>query len=74
LELQPEAREVFDGRYWTKLFECKLAETQDALAAEAKRRNPSDFSTLLGGAGGVSAFYDLWRTLRGRRPLEEQAP
>lgn len=72
LELQPEAKEVFDGRYWTKLFELKLAEAQDALAKEAQLRNPSDFSILLQGTGGVSTFYDMWRTLRGKRPQEDR--
>ena len=73
LELQPEAKEIFDARYWTKLFELKLAETQDALAAEAQSRRPSHFVPILQGSGGISLFYDLWRMIRGRRFHEEPA-
>lgn len=49
---------------WTRRFEEKLARTQDALGAEACRREPADFRTLLHARSGVSFGYDMWRRLR----------
>ncbi|HEU5070774.1 MAG TPA: lysophospholipid acyltransferase family protein, partial [Verrucomicrobiae bacterium] len=46
---------------WTRHFEEKLARTQDALAAEVRRREPADFRTLLHARSGVSLGYDTWR-------------
>lgn len=53
--------EAFDAKYWTTLFEQKLAAAQDALAAEARRRDPDDFQTLLRGGAGQGGVYDWWR-------------
>lgn len=41
-----------------------LAETQDALASESMRREPSLFETLTEGGRGVAAGYDAWQRLR----------
>jgi len=51
---------------WTALFEARMAETMDALAAEAVRRDPAEFEVLLEGRRGVGGIYDLWRRLRAR--------
>lgn len=60
-----------DVRRWTALLEDGLADTMDALAADALTRDPARFVTLLGGRVGVGGVYDLWRraaaALRGRR-------
>jgi 1-acyl-sn-glycerol-3-phosphate acyltransferase len=50
----------------TALFEQRLANTQDALAAEVKRRHPADFTVLLRGGAGQGGVYDLWRSVRAR--------
>jgi hypothetical protein len=60
---RPARPAALDARRWTALFEQKLSETQDALAAEAQRRNPADFHTLLRGGAGQGGVYDLWRLL-----------
>lgn len=49
---------------WTALFAARLAETQDALAAEAIRRRPEEFEIQLRGLAGVGGIYDLWRAAR----------
>lgn len=46
---------------WTQLFEQRLAENQDYLAEEVKRRNPKDFRIILKRTTGQSPVYDLWR-------------
>jgi hypothetical protein len=51
---------------WTALFEARMAEAMDALAAEAIRRQPSDFEVLLEGRRGVGGVYDVWRRVRAR--------
>jgi 1-acyl-sn-glycerol-3-phosphate acyltransferase len=60
-----------DADTWLRHIEDGLAATQDALAAEALRRDPALFETLLGGRAGVGGVYDWWRRvrawLRGRR-------
>jgi 1-acyl-sn-glycerol-3-phosphate acyltransferase len=38
-----------------------LTETLDALAEDAASRDPARFVTLLHGAGGIGAIYDMWR-------------
>lgn len=48
----------------TALLEGKLAETQDALAAEALCRSGDGFNQLLRGRTGQSAVYDVWRWLK----------
>lgn len=49
---------------WRERLDGLLAETQDALAAEAARRDPAAFETLVGGRAGVGGVYDGWRRLR----------
>jgi 1-acyl-sn-glycerol-3-phosphate acyltransferase len=49
---------------WTDRLERALEATQDLLAAEARRRDPADFTTLLEGSGGVGFVYDAWRRIR----------
>jgi 1-acyl-sn-glycerol-3-phosphate acyltransferase len=65
----PACREnsaAFDSKHWTALFERKLTETQDALAAEARRRNAGDFQIVLRGGAGQGGIYDWWRGLKAR--------
>ena len=57
---------AFTHDYWTDLFEQKLEANQDALSAEAQRRNPSEFKTLLLGGAGQGGVYDLWRGLKAK--------
>ena len=52
---------------WRTCIEEALASAQDALAAEAQRRDPAAFETLVGGKAGVGGVYDCWRSLRARR-------
>jgi 1-acyl-sn-glycerol-3-phosphate acyltransferase len=49
---------------WTATIECELQAAQDALAAEAMRRDPAQFDTLVSGRAGVGGVYDLGRRLR----------
>jgi phytoene desaturase len=49
---------------WLGRIEAGLGATQDALAAEARRRDPKAFEVLVGGKAGVGGVYDLWRRLR----------
>jgi len=49
---------------WTRLFEARLAETMDDLAAAAISRDPARFATLIDGSAGVGGVYDLWRRLK----------
>lgn len=51
---------------WTKLFESKMRENQDALAAEVQRRDPKDFQIVLRGGAGQGGVYDWWRSLKAR--------
>jgi hypothetical protein len=46
-------------------IEQALAETQDALAIEAKMRDASLFETLVEGSAGVGGVYGLWRRIKG---------
>ncbi len=55
-----------DAGRWTRFFEQQLADTQDALAAEAQRRGTDDFETLLRGGAGQGGIYDAWRAFRAR--------
>jgi 1-acyl-sn-glycerol-3-phosphate acyltransferase len=65
------AERGLDGRALTARIETALTCTQDALAVEAMRRDPSAFEVLVAGRVGVGGFYDCWRRckawLRGRR-------
>jgi phytoene desaturase len=49
---------------WRTGIEQALADTQDALALEARRRDPTAFETLVVGKAGVGGVYDCWRWLR----------
>ena len=49
---------------WTGHLETELAQTMDALAAEATGRDPRQFRTLLRGGTGVGGIYDLYRRSR----------
>jgi 1-acyl-sn-glycerol-3-phosphate acyltransferase len=65
------AIEVSSGREaspaaWTARIGQALEETQDRLAEEARRRDPADFTTVVGGRAGVGGVYDLWRHSRAR--------
>jgi 1-acyl-sn-glycerol-3-phosphate acyltransferase len=51
---------------WTSLLEAQLRAAQDALAAEAIRRDVEDFEVLLRGRAGVGGVYDVWRRLVAR--------
>lgn len=60
---------------WDALLGERLETAQDRLAAAAVARDPSPFTTLLGGRTGVGGVYDLWRAvwarLRGERFARE---
>jgi len=62
VEIRPQHHSAFEAEYWTMLFEQKLTETQDALAVEAKSRNPADFQIVLLGGAGQGGVYDWWRS------------
>jgi 1-acyl-sn-glycerol-3-phosphate acyltransferase len=66
VSVQPELNAVFDACDWTRLFESKLTQIQDRLAALSQFRDPSDFRILLRGRSGVSRAYDSWRSVRAR--------
>jgi 1-acyl-sn-glycerol-3-phosphate acyltransferase len=51
---------------WTKLFEAKMQENQNALAAEVQRRDPEDFQIVLRGGAGQGGVYDWWRSVKAR--------
>jgi hypothetical protein len=53
--------DVASSQKWTEFFAGQLAQTQDALAAEAQRREPGMFRCLLRGSAGVGGVYDRWR-------------
>ena len=51
---------------WTEFFAGRLADTQNALAAEARHRQVEKFRCLLHGNAGVGGIYDRWRALKAR--------
>jgi 1-acyl-sn-glycerol-3-phosphate acyltransferase len=57
---------AFNTKYWTMLFEQKMAAAQDDLAAAAQRRNPDEFQVVLRGGGGQGGIYDWWRAAKAR--------
>ena len=63
---------------WTEHFAQRLADAQDALAADAMSRDLARFQTLIAGGAGVNKVYDLWRSaaarLRGQRIEHEHSP
>jgi 1-acyl-sn-glycerol-3-phosphate acyltransferase len=62
---------TFDAKYWTALFEQKMADTQDALAAAAQRRDPDEFQTVLRGGAGQGGIYDWWRAAKAKMRGED---
>ncbi|RLS31090.1 MAG: acyltransferase [Planctomycetota bacterium] len=54
----------FDAREWTQILAEHLEQTQDRLAAAARRRDPAAFRSLLTGTVGVGGVYDFGRKLR----------
>ncbi len=69
-----ESASAFSSAYLTRLFEEKFVENQDALAEEARRRDPAAFRRLLGGAEGQGGIYDLWRRAKAWWRREEFDP
>ncbi len=75
-----EALDVTAGRgrtadEWTLAVAAELERTMDALAAEAVRRDPNLFTTLVRGRAGVGGAYDLGRRLASRlrgRPFDPE--
>lgn len=61
IDLSSRGDRAMRAGLWTRLFEERLAEVQDALAADAKSRDVDRFETLLVGREGVSLTYDAWR-------------
>lgn len=57
---------VVKSQAWLEIFSSQLRQTQEALAAEALRRQPAAFRCLLNGRSGVGGIYDRWRGLRAR--------
>ena len=51
-------------REWTCRIERSLEDELDALAEEAKSRDPDAFTTMIEGTAGVGGVYDTWRKLR----------
>ena len=66
VEIQGGRNAAFDAKYFTTLFEQKLTATQNALAADAQRRNPADFQMVLRGGAGQGGIYDLWRSFKAK--------
>ncbi len=66
VEVRKADAATFDANEWTKLFEQKMQATQDALAAEAQRRNPEDFHVVLRGGAGQGGIYDQWRSMKAK--------
>jgi 1-acyl-sn-glycerol-3-phosphate acyltransferase len=59
---------------WTAAVEQALEQTQDALAAEAVRRDPGLFDAIVNGRAGVGGVYDWWRRLRARMRGDRFSP
>ena len=51
---------------WTEFFAGRLADTQNALAVEARHRQPEKFLCLLRGQSGVGGIYDRWRAAKAK--------
>ncbi len=65
-EVTAQHATAFDAKYWTALFEQNLAATQDALAAQAQRRDSDEFQTVLRGGAGQGGVYDWWRATKAK--------
>jgi 1-acyl-sn-glycerol-3-phosphate acyltransferase len=66
VEVRAEDSATFDAKYWTALFEQKMAATQDALAGSAQRRNLDEFQIILRGGAGQGGIYDWWRAAKAK--------
>ncbi|MEI2723884.1 MAG: lysophospholipid acyltransferase family protein [Verrucomicrobiota bacterium] len=55
-----------EPQMWTEFFAGQLADTQNALAAEARQRQPDKFRCLWRGHSGVGGCYDRWRALKAK--------
>jgi len=66
VEIRAQPAAAFGAEYWTALFEQKMEALQDALAAEARRRNPDDFRIVLRGGAGQGGLYDWWRAAKAK--------
>jgi len=53
-----------DPAVWTEFFARRLADAQDALAAEARQRDREKFRCLMHGNAGVGVVYDRWRAFK----------
>ncbi len=69
--IRVSAGRQFSPAAWTARMEQALQETQDRLGEEARGRDPSAFTTILGGTAGVGGIYDLWRRSIGLIRREE---
>ena len=74
VEIRAQPAEVFGAKYWTAIFEKKLEAVQDALAAEAQRRDPGHFEIMQSGGAGQGGVYDLWRGLKAKLRGEKFNP
>jgi 1-acyl-sn-glycerol-3-phosphate acyltransferase len=66
VEVRAEDSAAFDAKYWTTLFEQKMAATQDALAESAQRRSLDEFQIILRGGAGQGGIYDWWRAAKAK--------
>lgn len=66
VQVRREHTAAFDAKYWTRLFEQRLTETQDALAIETQRRDGKAFQTVLRGGAGQGGIYDAWQWLKAK--------
>lgn len=66
IEVKHEHAKSFDADDCRTLFEQEMTETQDALAAEVKRRDSDAFEVILRGGAGQGGVYDWWRALRAK--------
>lgn len=66
VDLNRQQTSPLDPAGYTRLFEEKMAATQDALASESRRRDPDDFKIVLRGGAGQGGIYDWWRALQAR--------
>ena len=71
VEVGAEHAAAFDAKYWTALFEQKMAATQDALAAAAQRRDPDEFQIILRGGAGQGGIHDWWRAAKAKMRGED---
>jgi 1-acyl-sn-glycerol-3-phosphate acyltransferase len=66
VEVGAEPAPAYAAKDWTTFFEQKLEAIQDALATEAKRRNPDEFQIVLRGGAGQGGIYDWWRSAKAK--------